>query len=100
MIASSGEILMDLVMRTRMSRSRDDKGMSIQLAAFLLGLALFIVGYIGIFFGRLIKSAVSRQREFLADASAVQFAQPRWDWWCTQENWRADESESMWFAHQ
>lgn len=73
MIASSGEILMDLVMRTRMSRSRDDKGMSIQLAAFLLGLALFIVGYIGIFFGRLIKSAVSRQREFLADASAVQF---------------------------
>ncbi len=73
MIASSGEILMDLVMRTRISRSRDDKGMSIQLAAFLVGLALFIVGYIGIFFGRLIKSAVSRQREFLADASAVQF---------------------------
>ncbi|MEM0896651.1 MAG: M48 family metalloprotease [Verrucomicrobiota bacterium] len=32
-----------------------------------------IVGYIGVFFGHLIKSAISRQREFLADASAVQF---------------------------
>jgi hypothetical protein len=32
-----------------------------------------IVGYIGVFFGKLIKSAISRQREFLADAAAVQF---------------------------
>jgi Zn-dependent protease with chaperone function len=39
----------------------------------LLGICLFAIGYIGIFFGNLIKSAVSRQREFLADASAVQF---------------------------
>ncbi|MBI3884250.1 MAG: M48 family metallopeptidase [Opitutae bacterium] len=40
---------------------------------FAVGLALMIVGYIGYFFGRLIQAAVSRQREFLADASAVQF---------------------------
>jgi Zn-dependent protease with chaperone function len=39
----------------------------------LLGLALIVIGYVGVFFGRVIKSAVSRQREFLADASAVQF---------------------------
>jgi Zn-dependent protease with chaperone function len=39
----------------------------------LLGLALLIIGWAGIFFGRLIQAAVSRQREFLADASAVQF---------------------------
>lgn len=39
----------------------------------LLGLALLVAGGIGLFFGRLIKSAVSRQREFLADAAAVQF---------------------------
>ncbi len=39
----------------------------------LFALALFVIGYIGVFFGRLIKAAVSRQREFLADASAVQF---------------------------
>lgn len=37
------------------------------------GTTFFLIGYIGLFFGRLIKSAVSRQREFLADASAVQF---------------------------
>jgi Zn-dependent protease with chaperone function len=39
----------------------------------LLGIALLIIGGIGVFFGRLIQSAVSRQREFLADASSVQF---------------------------
>ncbi|MDC0358166.1 M48 family metallopeptidase [Oligoflexia bacterium] len=50
--------------------SRDGKGRG---AIALFGLALFIIGYIGVFFGHLIKAAVSRQREFLADASAVQF---------------------------
>jgi len=39
----------------------------------LLGLALILIGWVGVFFGRLIQAAVSRQREFLADASAVQF---------------------------
>lgn len=43
-------------------------------AAFVvLGIALYVIGYVGMFFGSLIKSAVSRQREFLADASSVQF---------------------------
>ena len=36
-------------------------------------LAVLIVGYVGLFFGRLIQAAVSRSRESLADASAVQF---------------------------
>lgn len=44
-----------------------------QAAMGLLGLALVIIGYIGVFFGRLIQAAVSRQRESLADASSVQF---------------------------
>jgi Zn-dependent protease with chaperone function len=39
----------------------------------LLGLALIMIGWAGVFFGRLIQAAVSRQREVLADASAVQF---------------------------
>jgi Zn-dependent protease with chaperone function len=39
----------------------------------LFGLFLIVLGGIGIFFGRLIQAAVSRQREFLADASSVQF---------------------------
>jgi Zn-dependent protease with chaperone function len=42
-------------------------------ALALAGVALLIIGYIGYFFGRLVQAAVSRQREFLADASAVQF---------------------------
>ncbi len=40
---------------------------------FAVGLGLFVIGYVGLFFGRIIKAAVSRQREFLADASSVQF---------------------------
>ena len=39
----------------------------------LIGLVFLVVGSIGVFFGKLIKSAVSRQREFLADAASVQF---------------------------
>lgn len=38
-----------------------------------VGIALVVIGYAGVFFGNLIKAAVSRQREFLADASAVQY---------------------------
>ena len=49
--------------------SKDNNGGAI----VILGIALVIIGYVGVFFGKLIKSAVSRQREFLADASAVQF---------------------------
>ncbi len=51
-------------------RNRDDKGTA---AIALFGLGLIVIGWAGVFFGRLIKSAVSRQREYLADASAVQF---------------------------
>jgi len=38
-----------------------------------LGIGLMVIGFAGTFFGALIKASVSRQREFLADASAVQF---------------------------
>ena len=38
-----------------------------------LGVGLLVIGFTGTFFGNLIKASVSRQREFLADASAVQF---------------------------
>jgi hypothetical protein len=40
---------------------------------FVAALAVLILGYVGLFFGRLIQAAVSRRRESLADASAVQF---------------------------
>ena len=42
-------------------------------AIFVVATTLYVIGYIGYFFGQLIKSAVSRQRELLGDASAVQF---------------------------
>jgi Zn-dependent protease with chaperone function len=52
-----------------MGRSKSKNGGSIVLIAVVV----MLVGYIGLFFGRWIKSAVSRQREYLADALAVQF---------------------------
>lgn len=52
-----------------MGRSKNSNGGAIVIVA----VAVMLVGYIGLFFGRWIKSAVSRQREYLADASAVQF---------------------------
>ncbi len=55
----------------RGSRSREGGGAVIVM--LVAGLGLFIIGYIGLFFANLIKASVSRQREFLADASAVQF---------------------------
>ncbi len=55
----------------RFSRGKNSGG--IMAAIIFVGVALLIIGYIGYFFGRLIQAAVSRQREFLADASAVQF---------------------------
>jgi Zn-dependent protease with chaperone function len=39
----------------------------------IVGLAMLVIGSVGLFFAKLIKSGVSRQREYLADASAVQF---------------------------
>jgi len=51
-------------------RRGGDRGAAAILA---LGIGLVVIGYAGTFFGALIKAAVSRQREYLADASAVQF---------------------------
>jgi Zn-dependent protease with chaperone function len=61
LIYVAGRILVEI-------RSSDDKH-----NFWFLGLALMAIGSLGLLCGRLIKSAVSRQREFLADASAVQF---------------------------
>jgi len=58
---------------SRHRRSSSRKGGGGAAAIALFGLVVMIVGYIGVLFGKLIKSAVSRQREFLADAAAVQF---------------------------
>lgn len=71
MIGEAGRSLFRLGSRSRnLSRSRNNKGMG---AFILLGFALMVIGWLGQFFGMMIKAAVGRQREFLADASAVQF---------------------------
>jgi len=68
MVAMAGRFLLQVAGR---GRGGSDRG-GIAVVA-LAGVTLWVLGYIGVFFGRLIKAAVSRQREFLADASAVQF---------------------------
>jgi Zn-dependent protease with chaperone function len=55
------------------SRDSDDRRSDNRAAVFFIGLALYILGYLGVFLGNIIKAAISRQREFLADASSVQF---------------------------
>ena len=61
-----------VMMRVAPSRSSDDKDDKSGGIRFL-GLGLYLLGLGGAFFGWLLQAAVSRQREFLADASAVQF---------------------------
>lgn len=51
------------------SRRKNDPG----LYLLLIGLVMMVLGFLGMFLGNLIKAAISRQREYLADASAVQF---------------------------
>lgn len=65
-----GEFLIRIAGNRSSRRSSKDNSPAAILA---LGVGLLVIGYTGIFFGNLIKAAVSRQREFLADASAVQF---------------------------
>lgn len=69
-IALIGYFILRVTVRAT-GRSRRGGGAAAALP--LVGLILVVIGYVGVFFGRVIKSAVSRQREFLADASAVQF---------------------------
>jgi Zn-dependent protease with chaperone function/uncharacterized tellurite resistance protein B-like protein len=54
-------------------RSSDSRRDNSGLYLLAIGLTFMAVGFLGLLFGNLIKAAVSRQREFLADASAVQF---------------------------
>jgi Zn-dependent protease with chaperone function len=75
-ISLIGYLIFRVALRIRPSRGSSDEkgtGLAIMLGFLGIGAALYVLGYIGVFFGHLIKSAVSRQREYLADASAVQF---------------------------
>lgn len=69
-LSTTGRVLLESSRYSARS-SRDRKGGGNPVA--LIGLSLFITGLIGLFFSRLIKAAVSRQREFLADAASAQY---------------------------
>lgn len=72
LVGITGRVLMQSVFYGG-GRSRNRDGGKGRLALLALGFALLVIGLAGFFCGRLIKASVSRQREFLADASAVQF---------------------------
>lgn len=67
-----GILLLGLIGKAVLRGMRRVRGRGAGLAV-LAAFGLFVIGYVGFFFGRLIKCAVSRQREYLGDASAVQF---------------------------
>ena len=70
LIGLSGESM--LMSHRVIARGRKPTGFS-QPAALGAAVTLLVAGSVGAFFGKLIKASLSRQREFLADASAVQF---------------------------
>lgn len=89
----------------RFGRRRSDPRVAI------LGLGLMGIGSIGVLFGRMIKAAVSRQREFLADASSVQYTRNPdgisnalkklggYRWGSKVNNYHAEEASHMFFGY-
>jgi len=71
LISMMGRIILRGMGRTRTRSSKEGAGGIVII--MLLGVGLTVIGYIGYLAGQLIQAAISRQREFLADASAVQF---------------------------
>ena len=65
-----GQILLRSAFFAPRSRNNRDNSAMIMLA---IGIGLVVIGAVGTLFARMIQAAVSRQREYLADASAVQY---------------------------
>lgn len=66
-----GLLVIGIVAREFLLRTRG--GSKEGNAIVFVALGIMVIGFVGLFCGRLIKAGVSRQREYLADASAVQF---------------------------
>ncbi|MFT5882333.1 MAG: Zn-dependent protease with chaperone function [Crocinitomicaceae bacterium] len=71
MLSLIGRQLMFHMQFMSMRRSRDNNNGA--LVGLIAAIALLVIGSIGVFFARMIQASISRQREYLADASAVQF---------------------------
>ncbi len=68
-----GILMISLIGRRLLLSTRYTRDSRNAAPLVMIGLVVVVIGYVGLFFARWIKAAVSRQREFLADASAVQF---------------------------
>ena len=75
LIGTMGSLLLRSTAYRRGRSSRESSGGV--LVVLLLGVGLTVIGSIGQLTGRMIKAAISRQREYLADASAVQFTRDK-----------------------
>jgi Zn-dependent protease with chaperone function len=67
-----GILMLGLIGRRVLQHAGRARGRGV-VAVLAAALVAMLIGYIGLFFGRLIKAGISRTRETLADASAVQF---------------------------
>lgn len=74
LIGLIGRFILRSMSRTSHSRrSSSNKKGNGGLYVLVLGIGLLAIGYVGTFFGSIIKANVSRKREYLADATAVQY---------------------------
>ena len=72
-VVVAGEILLEAMSNSskRTSRSKDDGKGFVALAG--VALVFYVLGFLGMFFAQIIQAAISRQKEFLADASSTQY---------------------------
>jgi len=68
-----GILVLAIIGRKVLFNSRGSRSSKDGAPVLVIALVLLLAGYVGLLFGRLIKAGLSRQREYLADASAVQF---------------------------
>lgn len=73
MLAMLGRMLFHSLRFVRVRNNSKDNNGGLIIALLLAGVALIVIGSVGVFFARMIQAAISRQREYLADASAVEF---------------------------
>ncbi len=73
MLALLGRMIFNSLRFVRVRNNSKDNNGGLIIALLLSGIALIVIGSIGVFFARMIQAAISRQREYLADASAVEF---------------------------
>ena len=66
-----GRVLFDVARVARIGRGKNDGAGKIVALAFLAGLALIVLGWLGVLAARLLQASLSREREFMADAQAA-----------------------------